>query len=438
MKDVRNIEGVPDPRQAGALNKDGEIDSEKFKKIMKIDPSDESEQKKKRNRTKQQEEEEEPIETTANAPPQTVFSDFLTDTQPTTSILTPGQGSKPTLTASADTPPPTPSPINAYQDSRVKSQAVSDHDMLIVTVPSDSKPLLENDSSNQKLISPEKSDDQPIRQNSKAQKSETLKKEKASVKSEMVTKEQLKKEIDSLPKDAKISTEDLKKPSKSKKSEKSENLTTTEEEKGKATSLESLPLPEVVEKKPSSSTSQPDDVLKVKPTTGTERKESKQKDKEREEKAPTETNQVQPNTAQASSISEIESVGRSPFSQLSKEVFELFERMVGLMTIEKDKDHTITTVKINMPNSVFHNCKIVLEQYKSARTSFTLTLEGSPKAVEKFAANIASLSNAFTQSKMSFDVTIRSPVLLEEFRYLRKKKGIVTELNEKGRDKSDS
>ncbi len=113
----------------------------------------------------------------------------------------------------------------------------------------------------------------------------------------------------------------------------------------------------------------------------------------------------------------------SPFVNLPPEVFEIFERMVGVMVVEKGRDLTKTTVTVNLKDSIFNGCEIVVDHYASAPNSFNIQLKGSPEAIALFNANSDDLFAAFKQSKLSFDVNLQRPTLQRKYRVQKREGG---------------
>lgn len=99
------------------------------------------------------------------------------------------------------------------------------------------------------------------------------------------------------------------------------------------------------------------------------------------------------------------------YSKLTPEVFELFEKMGGVMTIQQNQGITTTTMVVNMPNSVFNGAEIVLDQYSTAPHSYNIQLKGSPEAVSAFRDNIARLDQAFKQGNFGFEVNLLTPAI---------------------------
>ncbi len=110
-------------------------------------------------------------------------------------------------------------------------------------------------------------------------------------------------------------------------------------------------------------------------------------------------------------------------SKIHPQVYDLLEKMVGVMTIEQHKGVTTTTITVNMKGSVFDGSEIVLEHYSTAPNAFNVQLAGSQDAQALFNANIDELAAAFASGKYAFDVNIRKPILLKEHQaFTRKEK----------------
>ena len=84
MTDTPRIEGTPDPRKSSQLSSDDPVDSEKFKRILKVEDSDEAQKQHKRRKPKKTEEEEEETElkeADQNIPKGDAFKSFLEKTK---------------------------------------------------------------------------------------------------------------------------------------------------------------------------------------------------------------------------------------------------------------------------------------------------------------------------------------------------------------------
>ena len=109
------------------------------------------------------------------------------------------------------------------------------------------------------------------------------------------------------------------------------------------------------------------------------------------------------------------------YASLPSEVYELFERMVGTITIEQGKNSTTTTVTLDMKGSIFDGSQIILDRQSTAMNTFNIQIATNPQAQELINSNLEALVAAFQGSKLSFDVNIRKPILSEEYRDFKRK-----------------
>lgn len=101
------------------------------------------------------------------------------------------------------------------------------------------------------------------------------------------------------------------------------------------------------------------------------------------------------------------------YAKLSPEVYELFEKMGGVMMIQQNQGITTTTMTINLPNSVFNGTEIILNQYSTAPHSYNIQLIGSSEAVKVFTANLSKLENAFKAAHYNFEVNLLTPSIAQ-------------------------
>lgn len=99
------------------------------------------------------------------------------------------------------------------------------------------------------------------------------------------------------------------------------------------------------------------------------------------------------------------------YSKLSPEMNELFEKIGGVILVQQDRGVTTTTVNINMPNSVFNETQVILDQYSTAPNSYNIQLVGNPESVKVFSQNLDALNASFKQANFNFEVNIQNPIL---------------------------
>lgn len=98
---------------------------------------------------------------------------------------------------------------------------------------------------------------------------------------------------------------------------------------------------------------------------------------------------------------------KAPESKLSPQVYELFEKMVGFITIQKINGVERTTVTIDMKGSIFNGAELILDRSSTAQDTFNIELKASPEAVALFNQNAADLAAAFQKKDFDFRVNIK-------------------------------
>jgi hypothetical protein len=391
------IEGIPDPRKSSQLSSDDPVDPEKFKRMLKIENSEEMQKQHKRRKPKKAEEEEGPekSEDLTNAPKGASFSDIFNPAKTELDIFG-KKGEKKTTALSSEESNRRDSSVHFLGTE--KSVSSSSFLKLEGSLPTAKK----IEPTKNFLRKPKKEPIQQIQLDRLEKSNATLEKVKES-----------KAAVDSLQK----TSESVESKTVSKESQEASHAQT------EVTSplIEGVQIPLI----PITENAAPEEESEKIGSLNKREAHSLQKDhneKEEEKKQesqpliqqPTETPIVTPPLLTATTPS---------YATLSANVYELFEKLIGLLMIEEHKGISITTIKLSMPGSVFNDCEIKLEHFDTAPNSFNIQLLGNPSAVDLFNANYQSLVNAMTQSTFSFKANIRRPVLLESYRHLIKRKG---------------
>ena len=155
--------------------------------------------------------------------------------------------------------------------------------------------------------------------------------------------------------------------------------------------------------------------------------ESKKAEKQRAEEI-AEAGGVGPATTElppSTDISQIQPMAMPSYAYLHPQVMELFERMVGVMTVMDMNGVRETTVTLNAPqfsSSVFYGAQIIIQEYTTAPKVFNIQMVGSPQAVALFQANADDLMAAFQSGKYNFRVN-RLEASLSERPLIRRKEG---------------
>lgn len=114
------------------------------------------------------------------------------------------------------------------------------------------------------------------------------------------------------------------------------------------------------------------------------------------------------------------------YTAMNSQVFDLFERMVGVMTIMTDSKMTETVITLNAPqfaSSVFYGTQIIIQEYASAPKAFNIQLNGNPEAVALFQGNADDLMAAFQYGNYNFRVNrLETGYLAERPLFHRKEK----------------
>ncbi len=126
-----------------------------------------------------------------------------------------------------------------------------------------------------------------------------------------------------------------------------------------------------------------------------------------------------------------------PYANLHPQVMEIFDRMVGVMTVMTMSGMTETTITLNAPqfaSSVFFGSQIIIREFSTAPRAFNIQLNGTPQAVALFQGNVDDLMAAFSAGNYNFRVNrLETGYLTERPLFKRKEKA-----GEKEKDTGDS
>ncbi|MBI2742966.1 MAG: hypothetical protein HYX48_03525 [Chlamydiales bacterium] len=126
------------------------------------------------------------------------------------------------------------------------------------------------------------------------------------------------------------------------------------------------------------------------------------------------------------------------YAYLHPQVLDMFERMVGVMTVMSNAGISETTLTLNAPqyqNSVFFGAQIIIKEYATAQKSFNIQLIGSPQGVALFQANIDDLMAAFQGGKYNFKVNRIETALSSEKPLFHRKEGVGKDEKERDSNK---
>ena len=427
MPDVPRIEGTPDPRRTANANSDDEIDPEKFKKIMKVDESDESQKRNKKNKAEEDEDVDEEDETNESKSAAPGFSALMDDSETRDSLFN-SQGAPQVGSSDDDAPtgPPGPSPFSMMSNRQDGSPQVPNSPSGLLLSPSSNAPTIDSSSDKQESTSDQRSQVKKMQKNAKKQLTKAIKIAKEAP-PKLAEKTKKEKEVTAkAPMDMTKQKDDSEviKPSKEKVAPADVPVKSEQEREKKVSETASLFEPE----KKRSETNAPATDLEL---IDLDKKRQKQlesqlktgkdeSDKDKDEKDEDQLQLAQDLEAPPIDGTQAAQVEAPSYSKLSSKVYDLYERLVGLITVQQFSGLSKTTVKLHMPGSVFNKAEIIIQKSSSSPT-LNVQLFGSPQAVETFNANMADLVAAFQDNKRAVEVNISRPYLLKEYRHSVKK-----------------
>jgi len=101
----------------------------------------------------------------------------------------------------------------------------------------------------------------------------------------------------------------------------------------------------------------------------------------------------------------------APYAQFSPQTFELFQKLVGMMTVMQFQGRTTTSITLNIPQSVLNGAKVDIEHYDTAPHSFNIQFFGSPEAQQLFLQNASGLEQQLKLNLPQFDIRVKAPLL---------------------------
>jgi len=435
MTHMRNIDSIPDPKKKSS-DKDV-VDPKRFQKALKVEKGDEIDKREKRNRPRKQEELEDEVDDVGATVhvPEGLFKEFMKEEEKGPSALDAEGGTQVTLTPEGgDTPESTKGanyiPDAGDKQSNIKIGVSEDISSEASTLESDEVPdieepapqdqsqLTDQDQSstfqepqtpppsedNFKIDDPTKMDDTKPQEVDKSKEPEKTKEKEKKKKIEKTSKKKTEKK-DQKEKAVKLEkgkeSKEVKEPKKSDTQALKEPIKSKETIKGKTSQEIHKEAPK---EKMDQSTTAPLEGLK-------DKQDSKDKDSDTSKENVSAPAPVAP----LATAEHVEALQQSPFANMPKDVFELFEKMVGMMTMQQDQGKNTITLQLNMKGSVFDKCELVIMHYDTAPHAYNVQFVGNPEGVERFAKNMQGLNNAITESKLNFTIHLLPPRLQKNY-----------------------
>jgi len=154
----------------------------------------------------------------------------------------------------------------------------------------------------------------------------------------------------------------------------------------------------------------PPEVLPKGAWEATKEPEKKEKQAKGKIQPPTTTLPTDTSTAQppgAPPVGETPPPLAAPFASLSPQVQQIFDRMVGVMTVMHTSGITETTINLDSPKfegSALFGAKIVISEFSTAPKAFNIELLGNQNATQLFSENSEDLVAAFAAGGYNFKV----------------------------------
>lgn len=92
---------------------------------------------------------------------------------------------------------------------------------------------------------------------------------------------------------------------------------------------------------------------------------------------------------------------------LSPQVYALFERMVGVITVMSQTDVKETTITLNSPefaSSIFFGSQIIIQEYATAPLQYNIQITGNPDAVKVFEGSAQDLLASLNSGQYKFRI----------------------------------
>lgn len=108
------------------------------------------------------------------------------------------------------------------------------------------------------------------------------------------------------------------------------------------------------------------------------------------------------------------------YVKLSPKIFALFEKLSGIITVNRADGKTNTKITLDMKGSVFDGCELHITEYDEGKR-LDIQLQGSPEAMSLFNENAADLAAAFKQGQYSFEVNVKQAELSQKKQMFKRK-----------------
>lgn len=112
----------------------------------------------------------------------------------------------------------------------------------------------------------------------------------------------------------------------------------------------------------------------------------------------------------------------APYTQFTPQLFELFQKLVGMMTVMQFQGKTTTSIILHMPKSALDGAHIDIEHYDTAPHAFNISLYTTPEGQKILDPQMQVLEQQLKNSMPNFQILVKKPLLLDESREEKKRR----------------
>jgi len=112
----------------------------------------------------------------------------------------------------------------------------------------------------------------------------------------------------------------------------------------------------------------------------------------------------------------------APYTQFTPQLFELFQKLVGMMTVMQFQGKTTTSIILHMPQSALDGAHIDIEHYDTAPHAFNISLYTTPEGQKMLDPQMQVLEQQLKNSMPNFQISVKKPLLLDESREEKKRR----------------
>lgn len=110
------------------------------------------------------------------------------------------------------------------------------------------------------------------------------------------------------------------------------------------------------------------------------------------------------------------------YAQFPPHFYELFQKLVGVMTVMQFQGKTTTSIVLNIPNTSLHGAHIDIEHFDTAPHAFNIQIFSNPDGQKIFSNNLQTLEQQLKNNLPQFEINVKKPLLLDETKEDRRRR----------------